>query len=186
MKGVVTSVRTEYERYRAIGEATISQVGEGALCRRPPGGGNSIATLVWHLSENLASRFTDFLAADGEKPWRDREGEFAERDVSRSEIVAKWNDGWTVLFGALDELNDEDLGRSVTIRGVSLTVAEALCRSLAHASYHVGQIVYRGRMAVADDWSYLSIPPGGSAAYNENPRLEKPEDHAAEMGREPG
>ena len=133
----------------------------------------SIATLVWHISGNLESRFTDFLTADGEKPWRHRETEFEDRQVSRDALIDKWDRGWAVLFEALDPLVDEDLARSITIRDVPLTIAEALHRSLAHASYHVGQMAYIGKMLRGEEWHYLSIPPGGSAAYNANPTLEK-------------
>ena len=54
----------------------------------------------------------------------------------------------------------------------ALAVYAALHRSLAHVSYHVGQIVFLARMSLGPDWDYLSIPPGHSAAYNENPTLE--------------
>jgi hypothetical protein len=128
---------------------------------------------VWHVAGNLQSRFTDFLTSDGEKPWRHREEEFEERQVGREELVEKWDDGWETLFDALSPLTDEDLARSITIRGVALSVCEALHRSLAHASYHVGQMTYIGKMLKGEEWMYLTIPPGGSADYNQDPVLEK-------------
>ncbi len=130
------------------------------------GPGNSIVTIVWHVAGNLKSRFTDFLTSDGEKAWRDRDSEFLAREVSRKELQAKWEDGWRMLFAALGNLTDADLGRTVTIRGEPHTVAQALHRSLAHASYHVGQIVFVAKALRGADWRYLSIPPGQSARYN--------------------
>lgn len=171
----------EYRRYKSLGEGAFSQLDEGQLAAASSVD-NSVATLVWHVSGNLESRFTDFLRSDGEKPWRDRESEFASRSLSRSEVQEKWDRGWGVLFHALSELTDSDLSRTVTIRGVPLRVDEALLRSLAHASYHVGQIVYVAKRSKGDDWSYLSIPPGGSAAYNANPTSEKATQHADRMG----
>lgn len=50
---------------------------------------------------------------------------------------------------------------------------EALHRSLAHASYHVGQIVLLAKSFRGAQWRSLSIPPGGSAAYNQQPTREK-------------
>src|SRR5206468_12758401 len=94
---------------------------------------NSIAVIVRHLSGNLASRFTDFLSSDGEKPWRDRDAEFASRTESRSELLARWDKGWSVLFDALAPITDGALARTVTIRGQELRVVSALHRSLAHA-----------------------------------------------------
>ncbi|MEZ4455065.1 MAG: DUF1572 family protein [Gemmatimonadales bacterium] len=175
---LIASIEAEYRRYRVMAEAALDQVAEEQLGSAGPAGGNSLATICWHLSGNLESRFTDFLTTDGEKPWRHREEEFAPRPVSRAELLAKWARGWDVLFGTLATLTDESLFATVTIRGQSLTVHEALHRSLAHASYHVGQIVYLAHSYCGDRWRYLSIAPGGSAAYNENPTLEKPREYA--------
>ena len=70
----------------------------------------------------------------------------------------------------LDALADGDLGTTVMIRGQQLSVIEALHRALAHTSYHVGQIVYVAKALRGKTWSYLSIPPGQSDAYNKKGR----------------
>ncbi|MDQ3082931.1 MAG: DUF1572 domain-containing protein, partial [Gemmatimonadota bacterium] len=127
-----------------------------------------------HMSGNLQSRFTDFLISDGEKPWRQREEEFAVRTVGRDELMTKWNTGWAVLLATLGTLTDEDLPRTVKIRAQDLTVSEALHRSLAHAAYHVGQLVYVAHAARGDEWKYLSIAPGESAVFNADPTRDKP------------
>jgi hypothetical protein len=134
------------------------------------------------VSGNLKSRFTGFLTSDGEKPWRNREEEFSPRAVSRAELMEKWTDGWQVLLSALAELTDDDLTKTVLIRGQPLLVHEALHRSMAHASYHVGQIVYLAHAICGANWRYLSIPPGGSAAYNANPQYERAAAHAGAIG----
>jgi uncharacterized damage-inducible protein DinB len=170
VRTVVSSIESEYRRYQRLGEESIRQLDAEALVRRPPGDGNSVAAIVWHIAGNLRSRFTDFLTTDGEKPWRDRESEFAARAVSAAEVRAKWEDGWEVLFRTLGTLSDADLARTVIIRGQSLSVLEALHRSMAHASYHVGQIVFLARSLRGDRWEWLSIPPGKSDEYNRNPR----------------
>jgi len=164
MRDLIASIEAEYRRYKTLGEGAINQLADSQLAQ-VPGTGNSIVTIVWHLTGNLKSRFTDFLTADGEKPWRDRDSEFLAREVSRKELQAKWEDGWRVLFAALTDLSDVDLGRTVTIRGEPHTVVQALHRSLAHASYHVGQIVYEAKALRGADWRYLSIPPGQSARF---------------------
>lgn len=173
MRDIIASIEGEYRRYRTLGIGTIEQLNADQLCHRPSEESNSVATIVWHISGNLASRFTDFLTTDGEKPWRQREEEFAVRTVSADEVREKWEAGWEILMGALAELNDEDLSERVTIRGVDVSVSEALHRSLGHTAYHVGQITYLGKMLTGADWTYLSIAPGGTAAYNENPTHER-------------
>lgn len=173
MRQVIAAIESEYGRYKALGEGTLEQLDASQLNSRPTEGSSSVATLVWHVSGNLESRFTDFLDSDGEKPWRDREDEFAVRDASPREVREKWERGWSVVLGALAELGDDDLGRNVAIRGVSHSVAEALARSLAHTSYHVGQMTYVGKMLRGGEWRYLSIPPGGTAEYNRDPTRER-------------
>ncbi len=178
---IIASIRAEYRRYQLLAERAMDQVPDALLAESGESGGNSIITIAWHIAGNLHSRFTDFLTDDGEKPWRDRENEFAQRDVSRDELRAHWSQGWTSLFTAIDPLTDADLARTIIIRGQPLTVGDALHRSLAHASYHVGQLVYVAHAKCGPNWSYLSIPPGGSAAYNAAPTHETADAHAARL-----
>ena len=186
MSAFIDSIRAEFHRYEVLAERALVQVPDNLL--NVPGftGGNSLAVIVWHVSGNLHSRFTDFLTADGEKPWRNRDEEFVSRDVTREELDSKWESGWSVLFDAIDPLTDADLHRLVTIRGQPLTVHDALHRSLAHVSYHVGQIVYMAHAHRGDGWKYLSIPPGGSTAYNAAPTGELPAGHIAMLGGKQG
>lgn len=182
---IIKSIEGEFRRYKALAESALEQVPDEKLSDSAPFGGNSLAIMCWHIAGNLRSRFTDFLTSDGEKPWRGREEEFARRTVSRAELIQKWNSGWDVLLGTLGELSDENLMQSVSIRGQEMTVTEALHRALAHISYHVGQIVYLAHAICGDKWKYLSIPPGGSAAYNADPRFEKSTAHAKGLSERP-
>ena len=181
MTSNVESIKGEYIRYKGLADAAIAQVAEPALCAHAADTDNSIAVICWHLSGNLESRFTDFLTTDGEKPWRHREEEFRHRMVTRAELVAKWNRGWDALLKSLAELSDADLHRSVTIRGQSVQVNEALHRSLGHVAYHVGQMVYLAKGLQGERWQYLTIPPGQSDAYNRAPGSEKPLAHAQRL-----
>src|SRR5262245_66247073 len=153
----------------------MAQLADAELTQSGPGEGNSIAILVAHLAGNLKSRFTDFLTTDGEKAWRNRDSEFEPRpNITRRELMARWEDGWSTLFRALEPLTDDDLLRPVTMRGEKFHVYEALHRLLAHTSYHVGQMVYLAKSFRGKEWNYLTIPPGKSEEYNRNPTHEKP------------
>ena len=162
MRDQLTSFESEFRRYKALAEGAMAQVDEAVLNRTAAGFDNSIAVLVWHISGNLKSRFTDFLTTDGEKPWRARDQEFVARHVSRQELQRKWEEGWRTLFDTLHGLEDPDGTRTITIRKEPMSVFQALHRSLAHVAYHVGQIVYIAKAATADAWHFLSIPPGKS------------------------
>ena len=170
---LISSIESEYRRYKTLGDGALEQLQDADLEGDGADWNNSVTQIVWHVSGNLESRFTDFLTSDGEKPWRDRDSEFEPRTVPVGELRAKWEKGWKILFDALAALSDEDLPRRVSIRSVPLAVHEALHRSLAHASYHVGQIVYLAKAIRGGTWKFLSIAPGASAAYNQNPTLEK-------------
>jgi uncharacterized damage-inducible protein DinB len=170
MAGIVDSIRVEFERYKKLAERSFEQLKDEELSQAGPGGSNSIAIICWHISGNLRSRFTDFLTADGEKPWRKRDEEFESRTVTRAELTAKWESGWRTLQDALSDLSDDDLARTVTIRSQPQTVHEALHRALAHISYHVGQIVYLAKACRGADWQTLTIPLGASEAVNQRMR----------------
>jgi uncharacterized damage-inducible protein DinB len=171
---MIDAIRAEFLRYKALGERAIAQLNDAELSAPPAGGGNSIASICWHISGNLRSRFTDFLTTDGEKAWRQRDEEFEPRSVTQGELLAKWEQGWDVLLATLAGLRDDQLEATVTIRGQALRVREALLRALGHVSYHVGQIVYAAKVARGSDWEYLSIPPGRSVEYNQSPVLDRP------------
>lgn len=170
---MLKDIAGEFERYRIVGEKALGQISEDDMNRVAGAGNNSIAMIVRHLGGNLLSRFTDFLTTDGEKPRRDRDAEFEERRYSQQKVLDWWNKGWHVLQAELAKLNDDDLSRTVTIRGVSLTVSEALTRSVAHVAYHVGQIVMLARIGSGEQWQWISIPRGESKTYNMHPTKEK-------------
>jgi len=174
MRAILSSIEGEWRRYQVLGEGALRQTRNDEFTADGPGGGNSIAIIIRHIAGNLKSRFTDFLTSDGEKPWRHRDSEFEQRDMSREDLMRTWNQGWNILFAALAPLTDDDLSRTVIIRGERFLVHDALLRLLAHTSYHVGQIVYMAKSFRGSEWDYLTIPPGKSEEYNRNPTHEKP------------
>ena len=171
----------EYLRWRAVGEKAMSQVSDEDLNRIPVTDGNSIAMIARHVGGNLVSRFTDFLTADGEKPWRNRDGEFSDGPFNRKDVEQAWGRGFETVTTELAKLTDKDLDRTITIRGAELRVHEALCRSLAHTAMHSGQIILLAKIAAGAKWETLSIPKGKSAEYAKNPGMEKAAAHAAAL-----
>lgn len=166
------SVIKQFEYYKQLGERTFVQIPDEKLFWQYNEDSNSIATIVKHLSGNMLSRWTDFLTSDGEKEWRNRDGEF-ENDISeKQEMLDKWNDGWKVFLNSLRSLNGEDLSKIIYIRNQGHTVMEAINRQLAHYPYHIGQIVFIGKMC-AEKWNSLSIPKGDSMQYNAD-KFSKP------------
>ena len=123
MRDTIAALEAEFWRYKALGDSALAQLDDDLVSRVPAGESNSVAVIVWHLAGNFESRFTDFLDADGEKPWRDRDAEFEPRTVTQPATVARWQQGWAVVLPALAGLRDIDLPRHVTVRGQKLTRA---------------------------------------------------------------
>ncbi|MDX1908019.1 MAG: DUF1572 domain-containing protein [Bacteroidia bacterium] len=163
----LSSIRKQFLYYKMLGDKTLARVPETSLTWQYNPESNSIAVIVKHLWGNMLSRWTDFLTSDGEKPWREREAEFDNDLLTRERVLAHWEAGWACLFNAIDSLTPDDLTRVIYIRNEGHSVLEALNRQLAHYPYHVGQIVMLGKMILDAEWESLSIPRGGTQAYNE-------------------
>lgn len=152
--------------YKELGDKTFAQLSDIQFHYHPGEESNSIAVIIQHMHGNMLSRFTNFLTEDGEKSWRNRDTEFNEQKLSKEQLLQKWEEGWECFLGAVKNLTEEDLLKTITIRSEQLTVIDALNRQLSHYPYHVGQIVYIGRMIKGGLWESLSIAKGKSDDYN--------------------
>jgi len=152
--------------YKKLAERAMDQLTDEQLFATLDDEANSIAIIVKHMSGNMLSRWTGFLTTDGEKPSRNRDGEFEEPPATRAALLATWEAGWACLFAALQPLTDADLARTVTIRGEAHSVLQAINRQLAHYPHHVGQIVLLAKHFAHDRWHSLSVPRKGSAEFN--------------------
>lgn len=161
------SVIKRFNEYKTLGEKTFAQLNDEEMHFRPNDASNSIAVIIQHLHGNMLTRWTNFLTEDGEKEWRKRDEEFDVHDFSKQQLLDKWSEGWNVLLTALESLKEEDLLKTVTIRSQPLTVIDAIVRQMAHYSYHIGQIVYLGRLIKNEGWQSLSIPKRGSQHFNQ-------------------
>jgi len=157
------------KQYKRLAERALEQAPDQALNAALDVESNSIAVIVKHLAGNMRSRFTDFLTSDGEKPDRNRDGEFEAAPQTRAEIMALWEAGWKHVFDAIAPLTDEDLARTVKIRGEAHSVMQALNRQVAHYSYHVGQIVFLAKhfAASGSGWTAVTIPRGKSGDFTQ-------------------
>ena len=165
---ILAGFESKFAEIRRDSDKAIAQLDAADLRRSLDGETNSVAVTMKHVGGNLRSRFTGFLTEDGEKSWRDRDGEFvddlAAGEAGREQALVAWTAGWNVLEAALASLTDADLGKTVKIRGVSHTVVQALTRAVAHLAYHQGQITLIARMIVGPErWRTISIPRGGTA-----------------------
>ena len=155
-----------FNNYRALAEKSFAQLKDDKEFHYVPDAeSNSIAILIKHMAGNMISRWTDFLTTDGEKPDRNRDGEFIEGTESQEELIKYWNKGWEVFMNTLHSLKEDDLMKTVSIRGEGLTAVQALSRQTAHYAYHIGQIVFLAKHIKNSEWNSLSIPKNKSAEH---------------------
>jgi hypothetical protein len=155
-----------FHYYKRLAEGAMAQVSDEQLFEALDAEDNSIAIIVKHLAGNMCSRWSDFLTTDGEKPWRNRDCEFEDAPASRAALMELWERGWATVFAALEPLTDEDLARTVLIRGEAHSVMQAVNRQLAHYPYHCGQIAFLAKHFCGVRWQSLSVPRGKSEAFN--------------------
>jgi hypothetical protein len=166
MKTYLNSAIRRFEYYKTLGERTFDQVADDGLFWQYNEASNSIAMIVQHVAGNMLSRWTDFLTSDGEKSGRNRDAEFEPVIKNRAELLEKWNDGWNCMLNALRLIDEKDWDKTIYIRGEAHSIVDAINRQLAHVPYHVGQIVFIGKMIAGEKWHSLSIPKGQSESFN--------------------
>jgi hypothetical protein len=160
---VLEDIALTFQKMKELAERALAQIDDDDFFRTLDAESNSIAVIVKHVGGNLRSRWTDFLSTDGEKPDRDRDGEFVVRgETSRADVMATWNAGWAALFSTLGSLNAQDLTATISIRAESMTAIAAMNRAIAHIASHVGQIVLLAKHYRSSEWKTLSIPRGRS------------------------
>jgi hypothetical protein len=159
-----------FRYYKLLVERAMAQLTDEQLVAVLDAESNSIAVIVKHMTGNMRSRFTDFLTSDGEKPDRRRDLEFVDPLLTREELMASWDAAWACMFSALEALGQDDLARTVTIRGEAHSVMQAINRQVAHYSYHCGQIVFLAKHLKAGEWKSLSVPRRGSDEFNRKVR----------------
>jgi hypothetical protein len=158
----LADIRVQFEKLKAQAERALAQVTDDQLHATLDPESNSLAILARHMAGNLRSRFTDFLTTDGEKPDRNRDGEFeVDRPLTRAELMADWESDWAVLFATLSSLVPDDVLREVSIRGEKMSALQALSRALTHHASHVGQVVFLAKHLAGPRWRTLSIPRRG-------------------------
>ena len=156
---VIEGALHEFLSYRTLAEKAMAQVGDDEFFEQIDAESNSIALIVKHLAGNMRSRWTDFLSTDGEKPNRDRDGEFVTEGAdTRGSLEAKWQEAWAIALAALESLSDKDLQRTVSIRGEPHTVLKAINRNVTHLAYHVGQIAFLAKHLSGERWQTLTVP----------------------------
>lgn len=129
-------LRTEIEAYS----------NEANLWKTVDGISNSAGNLCLHLTGNLQHFFGAILSNTGYV--RDRDSEFANRNVSRDEMLAMIDSTKEVVVRTLNQLTDDDFAKTYPIEvfGRPMTTGFFATHLATHFNYHLGQINYHRRL----------------------------------------
>ncbi len=119
---------------------------ESGLWKTDEGISNSAGNLCLHLTGNLKHFFGAVLGETGYV--RDRDAEFADKDVPRSEMLADIDATKNVVLSTLASVTEEDLNKPYPLEvfGRPMTVGYFLTHLATHFNYHLGQINYHRRL----------------------------------------
>lgn len=132
----VASIRAELAAYER----------DDQVWARPAAFPNAAGTLAIHVAGNLLYFVGAGLGRTGYV--RDREAEFAERDLPRAEIDRRLAEAMAVSATALAGTPADDLAAPfpLEIAGVRLPTGIALAHLCTHVAYHLGQIDFHRRL----------------------------------------
>lgn len=165
---LLSEALANFRATKSQAERAMAQVGDEDFFRVLDPESNSIALVVKHMAGNMRSRWTDFLTTDGEKPDRERDTEFESfEEDTREALMRRWDEGWALVFAAVEPLTEADLLTTVTIRSEPHSVLKAINRQMTHYAHHAGQIVFLAKHFASAEWKTLSVARGHSAAFNE-------------------
>ena len=138
---------------------------EAEIWRVPAGVSNSAGTLVLHVAGNLQAFVGGVLGDTGYV--RDRDGEFARRDVAREELLGEIDRALEAVEATLEGMSDDRLEEiyPLELAGMRVTVGDFLVHLAVHLGFHLGQIDYHRRLitGVNEAIGAVRIPELGSA-----------------------
>lgn len=107
---------------------------------------NSGGNLTLHIIGNLNHFVGGILGNSGYV--RDRDAEFAKKDVTVLEMKRQIDELKAVIYNTLASLSDEDIDKIFPLQvfGYEMTTRYFLIHLLAHLNYHLGQINYHRRL----------------------------------------
>src|SRR5579862_454956 len=106
-KALIDDALASFRSNKGWADKAVAQVADDKLHVALDPNTNSIAVIMKHVAGNLASRWTDFLSTDGEKPGRKRDDEFVDTFKNRGELLEAWERGWACLLTTLRALKPD-------------------------------------------------------------------------------
>ncbi|PYS87470.1 MAG: DinB superfamily protein [Acidobacteria bacterium] len=136
-----------YERdLNKLRDEIAQYASEEDLWKTSDGISNSAGNLCLHLTGNLKHFFGAIIGNSGYV--RDRNAEFTNKNISRSEMLADIDATRNVVLQTLAGMTEEDLGKvyPIEVFGQPMTTGYFVTHLATHFNYHLGQINYHRRL----------------------------------------
>lgn len=120
---------------------------------------NSAGTLALHLAGNLRHYVGAVLG--GTDYVRNRDAEFARRDVPRAELLRGLDDTIADVGASMSRLTDAQLAATFpeAVAGRHVSTLDMLMHLAVHLTYHLGQIDYHRRLLGGGAASIGAVSP---------------------------
>ncbi len=143
---------------RALRRELDAYPDDASVWALPPGITNSAGTLMLHLAGNLQYFIGRHLGGTGYV--RDRDAEFARREVSRAEIAKELEATARALDEGFANVSDGMMTSRYPepVAGINFTTGDWLVHLVAHLGYHLGQIDYHRRLVLGDARTVDAVP----------------------------
>jgi uncharacterized damage-inducible protein DinB len=143
---------------RALRREVEAYADERDLWQVPKGIANSAGNLALHLVGNLRQFVGAVLGGDGYV--RNRDAEFASRDVPRAALLREIDAAIVAVPQGMARVKEADLSKPfpMPVAGHSVATGDFLNHLMAHFAYHLGQIDYHRRIVTG-----ASAPVGAMA-----------------------
>lgn len=159
MRTFSTTLRVLLTReLRAVRRELEAYPDDASIWRSVPGVPNTGGTLALHVAGNIRHFVGAIVGRDGYV--RDREAEFARRDVPRSELIAGIDAAITAVERAMRSADDRVAGGAFPepIAKRRVGASDFLIHLVAHLAYHLGQMDYHRRIVTGDSRGIDAVP----------------------------
>ncbi len=140
-------------------EKSVSVLSDEQIWWRANPSSNSIGNLLLHLSGNVRQWIVAGLG--GATDTRDRDAEFAERDlIPRNDLLKRLRQTLSEADETLASFETAKLLDPFAIQGLEVTALAAILHVVEHFSMHTGQIILIAKMFAAVDLEFYDFTSG--------------------------
>lgn len=156
--------RTMVRELAAMRRTVEAYPDDASVWIQPPGIPNAGGTLVLHVAGNLRHFVGHVLG--GPEYRRDREAEFARRNVSRHELLSELDAASEAVQRTLASLTEHTLASPFPqmIADRTLLTSDVLVHLATHLAYHLGQLDYHRRLVTGDTRGVAAMSPAELAS----------------------